>query len=237
MNDDRVNLDFEFKFYTDTPLGKDPDSHSATLRRYHKILWSKDLPNGTKFELVDAYPNGYLCHKSDLGEFFLSSDSITHSYRATKRISHVIDQTPADIVNSLYDHGSTIGAFIIFPGKKIGRQPTINGARGLNPKIQDRFDITLECIRRHYCALESPLSDTLARYRSFFDLFQDFKGYVSFFLLQDLVAADYSSVRFHLPWGCFDDNPLPRSREEYLTYYESTINFITSRAIRMKDSL
>jgi hypothetical protein len=60
---------------------------------------------------------------------------------------------------------------------------TINGARGFHPKIKDRFDLTVECIRRHYVDDPSPLSDTLARYEDFFGLFGDFRGYVDFFLL------------------------------------------------------
>ncbi len=43
-----------------------------------------------------------------------------------------------------------------------------------------RFDLTLECIRRHYLDEPSPLSDTLAWYADFFGLFGDFAGYVDF---------------------------------------------------------
>ena len=64
------------------------------------------------------------------------------------------------------------------------------------PSIRDRFDLTLECIRRHYFSERSPLSDVLARYEDFLCLFGSFKGYVEFFLLQDLVSPDYSAVRF-----------------------------------------
>ena len=52
---------------------------------------------------------------------------------------------------------------MIFPGNRIGRKMTINGARGFHPRIKDRFDLTVECIRRHYRKENSPLSDTLAR--------------------------------------------------------------------------
>ena len=38
-------IDTAFDFRTDAN-GKDPDSHSLTLRRYHRLLWSKPLPNG-----------------------------------------------------------------------------------------------------------------------------------------------------------------------------------------------
>lgn len=49
------------------------------------------MPSGRKLELVDTHPHSYLYHKSELGEFFLTSDAITHSYQ----ISHVIAHTSA----------------------------------------------------------------------------------------------------------------------------------------------
>ena len=44
-------IDVKFNFYSDTPSGKDPDSYSPTLRRYHQILWSKPLKSGIIFKL------------------------------------------------------------------------------------------------------------------------------------------------------------------------------------------
>ena len=41
-------IDIKFKTYSDAN-GGDPDSTSPTLKKYHKILWNKELPNGTKF--------------------------------------------------------------------------------------------------------------------------------------------------------------------------------------------
>jgi hypothetical protein len=46
-------IDTSFDLYSDTPAGRDPDSHSPTLRRYHKLLWSKPLPGGPLFKLDD----------------------------------------------------------------------------------------------------------------------------------------------------------------------------------------
>lgn len=40
-----VTIDTTFDVYSDTPIGRDPDSHSPTLRRYHQMLWSKRLPD------------------------------------------------------------------------------------------------------------------------------------------------------------------------------------------------
>ena len=31
--------------------GSDPDKSSSTLREYHRILWSKNLPNGEEMTL------------------------------------------------------------------------------------------------------------------------------------------------------------------------------------------
>ena len=92
----------------------------------------------------------------------------------------------------------TIGAMMVFPGNQIDRKQTINVARGFNRTISDRFDLTLECIRRQYADKESPLTPTLSLYADFFALFCDFRGYVSFFLLDDLVtnASSLSEVHF-----------------------------------------
>ena len=46
-------IDIKFNFYSDTPSGKDPDSYSPTLRKYHQRLWSKNLPDGSIFSLDD----------------------------------------------------------------------------------------------------------------------------------------------------------------------------------------
>ena len=76
--------------------------------------------------------------------------------------------------------GYTIGGMMVFPGNRIDRKMTINGARGCNRKIADRFDLTLECIRRHYLVQRSPLGETLARYREFFAFSRTSKGTSNF---------------------------------------------------------
>ena len=95
-------IDTNFAFYSDTPTGKDPDSYSPTLRRYHKILWSKPLPNGLRFDLTDRTPKVYLHHQSELGELFLSSDAIAHSYSRLKRMQHIINQIPSKEIDSFF---------------------------------------------------------------------------------------------------------------------------------------
>ena len=205
-----TSIDIAFNMYSDTPEGKDPDSFSPTLRNYHKTLWSRTLPDGKVFEL-DLDTSRLLHHKSELGEFFLSSDAITHTYINVKKMAHILDHVPPADHDPFFDLCSTIGAYIIFPSKRVNSKMTINGSRGVNHKIQDRFDLTLECIRRFYLKLDSPLSETLERYSSFFRLFYDFKGYVDFFLLNDLVDNNYSEINFWHPFRNFEGSPLPNS--------------------------
>ena len=145
----------------------------------------------------------------------------------------ILDQIPNSLIMELFGAGSTIGSYILFPSKRISNKMTINGARGCNHKIKDRFDLTLECIRLFYEGSSNPLTDVLTRYSNFFSLFETFQGYTEFFLLQDLVDVDFSHIKFHLPHSDFSRNPLPNSVNEYITYRENTIKFIKKRNERI----
>ncbi len=106
--------------------------------------------------------------------------------------------------------------------------------RGFHPRIKDRFDLTVECIRRHYINEASPLSDTLARYADYFRLFADFGGYVKFFLLQDLVTDDFSALKFFSPFDDFHSSPVPGNIAAYLDYRARAIGFIQARNQRIQ---
>lgn len=174
-----------------------------------------------------------LHHKSELGEFFLSSDQIGNTYCNVGKMSHIINQVSKDEMEYFSNLRATIAGHAIFPAKRINNKMTINGARGVNHKIQDRFDLTLECIRRFYNEEDSPLKEVFKRYADFFHLFQDFQGYVDFFLYQDLTEEDYSKVRFWYPFDDFNTPPLPSNLEEYLSYKEKVIDFIKKRNDRI----
>ncbi|MEY3296974.1 MAG: hypothetical protein RLZZ597_234 [Cyanobacteriota bacterium] len=227
-------IDTTFDFRLDTPPGKDPDALSPTLRRYHKRLWSKPLPRGTVFELLDTTPNVYLHHCSELGEFFLSSDAVVPSFTREVRLAHIIAQIPIENREAFNTLGYTMGGMMIFPANRIGNKMTINAARGCHPRIKDRFDLTVECIRRHYLGQPSPLSDPLERYADFFSLFEDFRGYVEFFLLQDMVTPDCSTVKFFMPFEGFESSPLPLTKAAYMAYKQQAIAFIEARNLRIQ---
>src|SRR3954452_223102 len=47
----------------------DPDAYSARLRDWHKVLWSKDLPDGTQ---LDLQPEGHGLRDKTHGEYLSS---------------------------------------------------------------------------------------------------------------------------------------------------------------------
>ena len=189
------------------------------------------MPNGQTFELTNRQSGAYLYHKSEIGEFFLGSDAITHSYRHHKRKKWLTTQIQNE-VDELFDTGSTIGSFTVFPNKRVDKKHTLNQARGVNGFIDDRFDLTLECIRLYYLGQSSPLHDTLLRYKNFFDLFVNFEGYIKFFFLDDLVIEN-KEVKFYLPFDNFKTRPIFSNVDEYLTYKRGVTDFIKFRNKRI----
>lgn len=225
-------IDTNFDFRNDSK-GKDPDSHSPTLRKYHQLLWSKQLPNGKTFDLDASNSRRYLYHHSELGEFLLTSDSVIHTYNRWKRLDHITSQFSDEEREAFSAIAYTIGGMLVFPGNRVDGKNTINGDRGFNRKICDRIDLTLECIRRHYLSADSPLARTLDRYFHFFALFGEFRGYVDFFLLNDLVDEKESNVKFFMPFDDFQTSPVPGNAEIYRQYRSLNIEFVTARNSRI----
>jgi hypothetical protein len=232
MEDKYIDITYDVRNDSD---GRDPDSASRTLRHYHKLLWSKCLPNGKSFNLEEIKNKPYLYHKSELGEYYLSSDSVVHTYFRWKQMQHIIEEIPKDEMKYFYDLAYTIGGFIIFPGDRRNGLHTINQERGMSRLINDRMDLTLECIRRYYINENSPMMDTIGRYSDFFSLFSDFKGYCEYFLLRDLVLDSYSRVNFFLPFKDFVVNPLPTDVDEYNEYKKNNIEFLQKRNNRISE--
>ena len=163
-----------------------------------------------------------------------ASDSIIASFRY-ERCRPLLKEVEASMVNyrhyvESYIHATyTMGGMIVFP-----KHPnSINQVRGINRRICDRWDLTLECIRRHYSGEESPLSRCLEQDKEFFDLFVDFRGYVDFFYLNGCVTNDYSKVNLWLDTALFVKDPLPKTVSEYEGWIESQIFFVKDRAALM----
>lgn len=226
------SFDTSFDVRTDAK-GRDPDTYSPTLRDYHQRLWSKRLPGGQMFDLDASEAGRYLSHRSSLGEFVLTSDSVIPTFTTWKRLAHIIDPIPKPEVERFRALAYTVGGMMVFPGHTVDGKQTINAARGRHPRISDRMDLTLESIRRFYSGSTSPLEETLDRYSEYFALFRDFRGYTDFFLLQDLVTPDYAAVRFLMPFEGFSSPSRPDSAESYAKYRALTVDFINARNDRM----
>ena len=97
-------------------------------------------------------------------------------------------------------------------------------------KIRERYVV----IRRYYLGQHSPLDETLNRYRVFPALFENFRGYVEFFMLHDLVSHDCSAVRFFMAFDDFNSPPKPTDRDTYKEYRHLSIEFIKARNCRVE---
>ncbi|MBO5646105.1 MAG: hypothetical protein J6S59_03195, partial [Clostridia bacterium] len=169
--------------------------------------------------------------------FRFGSDSIVASFRYSKfrPILDMIEQQVFDYkgyMENFLRKTYTIGGAIIFPKRRYG---SINRNRGCNAQIRDRWDLTLECIRRYYLNEPSPLYDTFMNEKNFFDLFVDFKGYVDFFFLQDCVSQDYQSVKCWLGNGEFGNHPLPETVDDYFCWMENNLEFVRKRNRRIQE--
>lgn len=238
-------VDVDFDFTSDTPGywdgfwdrkgglgegGRDPDTCSPTLRRYHRILWSRELPCGRHMDLKEV--GNHL----EWGGYRFSSDSITASFRYVKNrafMTEIMNELPDfhGFMENFIHRSYTIGGTIIFPK----RPQSINQCRGTNNLISDRRDMTLECIRRYYEGENSPLASVLEKDDWFFDLFVDFKGYVEFFLLQDCVTNDFKNVRFWMGDGSFKTNDYPNDIPTYLDWISKNLDFVECRNKRIDD--
>ena len=224
-------LDITYDFRTDS-RGKDPDGYSPTLNAYHKALWSKELPNGEVMDLQSGKPPYAFRWK----EFWFSSDTIIVEMLHWRN-KKIVDQVRDLITDSeglfahLVSRSYSIGGTIIFPVHK----NSMNQMRGMNILISDRWDLTLECIRRHYTGEESPLSKVIESDKAFYDLFVDFKGYVEFFFLQDCVSEDYSSVNIWIGDASFKKSGLPETVEEYIQFLVKEHIFLDKRNRRIQE--
>ncbi len=225
-----------FCFYDDPglPAGEDADRCSSLLRRAHQQLWSKRLPKGQDLELG---PDLEVAKPGHVRGLQLSSDTIASTHqRYRQRGIDVLWETLPPEERMRYDRGFyTIGGFIVFP-----RRPgSLNQRRGTLCEIDDRFDLTLECIRLYYEGLttgdRNPLGDGLLADKDFFDLFgrgaEGFTSYVEFFHLGGLVEDG------HVRWfdeqdvddWAFTASPLPKTLDAYVRYLDNVLAFVHSR--------
>ena len=149
-------------------------------------------------------------------------------------------------------YANTIGGFMLFPRHDC----SINQARGMSDRIQDRFDLTLECIRRMYengfFTNTNPLFDISKEDKEFFEMFGSFENYAKFFCLNEswvekgkvlnLLYDDENkdktgrNVKTLDEWD-FSQEPLPRDSDEWWEFYENIMDRLKERNDLIKMSL
>jgi hypothetical protein len=245
-----AEIDVDFCFYDDPDVGGDPpdytnsldaDRYSIRLLESHCELWSKELPDGN---LLTLSPNagGWLDvsspHSLESVGIRLSSDTIaTPHERYEGRGMHLLwGALPAADRNKYKRRFYTIGGFVVFPR----RLRSINVSRGSwTGSIQDRFDLTLECIRRYYSgeidASVNPLGAVLQADSMFFELFghgvEGFVAYAKFFHLDGLVGDGAVRMLDDFDGGSWDftRSPLPADTEAYRRYLDNVLKFVDER--------
>jgi hypothetical protein len=240
-----IDPDNDFaSYYQD---GGDPDQTSERLYQWQRSLWGRPVPGVEQFQLDVAYRGRYELDLTTAGggRFRLGSDGIITTWTSPGWASRyefgadLVAEIAADTDN-FYRIASTIGGYIVFPLNNPDQTGhTINQARGVHPSIADRFDLTLECIRRHYNDRDedSPFRDRLAYYGDFFDLFGTFDTYVRFFLLDDLLTPDRSAVRSLMsgdPLSGFTAPALAATATQYAQFRSNSIAFVTARNDRIR---
>lgn len=208
----------------------DPDAFSERLYDFYETIWNiqkqklnlnlpevKKVWNGNAWELVGVADKN----------FRLGTDSIISVYwhRNDMRgfIAQLIETEGHDFkhyIGKYLQKANTIGGFMLFPRHR----QSLNQTRGVNARINDRFDLTLECIRRMYLKKDNPLQSALERDKSFFDGFGTFENYVNFFCLNSSWVKDGQVLNLmdntSLENYNFDKNPLP-IKDNWWSFYNN----------------
>lgn len=236
-----LNVDININYKKLLNNNLDPDKYCKELGETHCILWSSKKTLGilkwNSLNKLKSFINGI--------EFIFTPDSIVNSFYNSKRIIkgkgikesdwiRSLSKMTQDIIKDYRNIDYTIGSSIIFPisinGKSIGW--TMNKARGCSSKIHDRFDYTLECIKRYYEEnIDNPLQSAIEKSSLFFNLFKSFNEYVDFFFLNDLVDEKGNVISFTDKIDF--SSPFPKTEEEYIKYLDNTIRFVNKRNERI----
>jgi len=192
-------------FFCETPGAQentDPDSWHKGLRESHRILWSRPLPSGESWSFEPAHLKITEPRPNEPSEWSIGSDNFATTHANT--LPSMAAAIPGYENGHLHDF-CTIGGYIVFPNGLAQVRPTqakprkwsINQARGMERKMSDRFDLTLEAIRLYYAGIiardTNPIGDVLDAYGWFFDVFgkgaEGFQAYVDFFFLNPMVSG------------------------------------------------
>ena len=249
---DNIDIRTSEKIYNNAGL-PDPDAFSEILYDYFAEIWNLNYPNSK----VKKIWNGNAWELIGIKDNFLrlGTDSIMsiywHRFNMREFIIKLIEGKKYDFqifIREYLKKANTIGGFVLFPR----HIQSINQRRGTNSQIDDRFDLTLECIKRYYTNREksetesnyNPLSSVLKNDATFFDMFgkgeAGFKNYAEFFCLNEswVENGQVLNLMNNEPldnWD-FKKEPLPQNLEEWWwKFYENIMSRLDARNEQIKN--
>ena len=248
------------KRYYDKEALPDPDATSKKLYEAHEFLCKLQglkvsISEDNDYELVIDGKN-----------IRLSSDSIMSIYwhwsgkrYPYKNMQEIIEKISSELqkkseynkrnipfkefIKSYLQKANTIGGFVVFPKHYL---PTVNTERGRSGKIRDRFDLTLECIRRayqygdFYCEDDNPLFGISEEDKEFFRMFGSFENYAKFFCLNGSYDGKHNWVNeTGQVLNLFDNQPLDNwdfnksevlpTADNWWTFYRNIMDRLDAR--------
>lgn len=176
------------------------DCDAKSVRLYEQMMeWlnGRTLPNGNtlnleykgKFSLMSG--NISLTGDNMFTRFCGRVPQLTESLEKKKGVNW--ESYQQQIIRS----GWQIGGEIVFPCHR----NSLNGMRGLNRKIMDRFDLTLECIKNYYEGKGSPLSWVIEADRERFEQFVSFSGFLVLLISFCLTTGLMNNIKSLTSWG------------------------------------
>lgn len=233
-------IDYSTACFADLTQGfpyADPDAKCEELREMHYRLYNRyALYINRPFSFEKKYPlsfsEGRYFYLSENGSCRLGSDTMNSSYlyyEALKNIKSEMEKCGRNAEAEIEKYRKDIiyrpGNFIVFPKKD-----SINVERGRNGKIKDRFDLTLDCIKKQYEKEDNPLAYVLQKnWEYFFCRFRDFNEYVHFFMLEDYLDEKCNVMQFIDN----EDHILPKNLGEYDEYIKRISSVIEKRTKRI----
>lgn len=251
---EKLDIEHCEKIYGNSGL-PDPDAFSEILYDFYAELWKyqkeklklnvPEVENkwkGSYWELIGVNNN----------QFRLGTDSIMsiywHRFDMREFIKKLIKENFRNFIKEYLLKSNKIGGYIVFPR----HIQSINQQRGTCSKVNDRFDLTLECIRRYYVEKENdnPLFSVLNKDEKFFNMFgedkEGFEKYTEFFCLNESYDDKQNWVNekgqvLNLfdnqpldDWNFNRDNPLP-DKNNWWIFYHNIMSRLDARNQQIKE--
>lgn len=177
-----------------------PDPDKSSLKEYEdfkKLIdgWNGDLFTEEPYRLYGSFELELKRHSDSSTKYRLGGDQMItgwlqnldgRSLRLSPRVKQLVKSTDPSLVNKFINARYAPGNFIFWPRHYASINTARAGIRGGG--VEDRIDLTLECLRLWYEGKTPPcIGKAIERDSAYFKLFESFEFFVSFFALEPFV--------------------------------------------------